>query len=63
MTNREKLIQTNIYDLLCNMNKAITGFNCDCVMAALTDGEKTYGTECGSKCGECIAKWLNEEAR
>lgn len=62
MTNREKLIQTNIYDLLCNMNKAMTGFNCDCVMAALTEGEKTYGTDCGS-CGECIAKWLGEEAR
>ena len=29
MTNREKLIETNIYDLLCNMNKAITGFQCD----------------------------------
>ena len=63
MTNREKLIQTNFYDMLCNMNKAMTGFNCDCVMAALTEGEKTYGTDCGSKCGECIAKWLNEEAK
>lgn len=63
MTNREKLIQTNIYDVLCNMNKAMTGFSCDCVMCALTDGEKTYGTECGGKCGECIAKWLNEEAK
>ena len=63
MTNRQKLIETNIYDVLCNMNKAITGFSCDCVMCALTDGEKTYGTECGGKCGECIAKWLNEEAK
>ena len=63
MTNREKLIQTNIYDVLCNMNKAITGFRCDCVIAALTDGEKTYGTECGGKCGDCIQNWLNEEVR
>jgi len=62
MTNRQKLIETNIYDVLCNMNKTITGFNCDCVMCALTDGEKTYGTECDS-CSECIAKWLNEEAK
>ena len=63
MTNREKLIKTNIYDLLCNMNKAITGFHCDCVMHCLTEGEKGYSCECGGKCGECIAKWLNEEAR
>ena len=62
MTNRDKLIQTDVCDTLCNLNKAMTGFNCDCVMAALTDGEKTYGTECGGKCRECIAKWLNEEA-
>lgn len=62
MTNRDKLMQTDICDMLCNMNKVITGFNCDCVMAALTDGEKTYGTECGGKCRECIAKWLDEEA-
>ena len=63
MTNREKLIQTNIYDVLCNMNKAITGFQCDCVMCALTDGEITYRSDCCGSCGECIAKWLGEEAK
>lgn len=61
MTNRQKLIQTNIYDLLCNMNKAMAVYSFDCVMCALTDGEKTYGKECCGKCGECIAKWLSEE--
>lgn len=63
MTNRQKLIQTNIYDLLCNLNKALTGYWRDCIMDALTDGEKAYGTGCCGKCGECIAKWLNEEAK
>ncbi len=63
MTNRQKLIETNIYDLLCNMNKAITGFQCDCVMCALTDGEITYSSDCCESCGECIARWLGEEAR
>ena len=63
MTNRQKLIETNIYDLLCNMNKAITGFQCDCVMCALTDGKITYSSDCWGSCGECIAKWLGEEAR
>jgi hypothetical protein len=29
-------------------------------MVALTKGEMEYA-ECDYKCGECIAKWLNEE--
>ena len=63
MTNREKLIKTNIYDLLCEMNKAITGFKCDCVMQALTGGRIEYSAFCSDSCGECIAKWLSEEAQ
>jgi hypothetical protein len=62
MTNRQKLIETNIYDLLCEMNKAITGFKCDCVMEALTGFKIKYSSYCCDSCGECIARWLNEEA-
>lgn len=67
MTNRQKLIETNIYDLLCNMNKAITGFQCDCVMEAVT-GDKIKNNAlcdafCDYSCGECIARWLGEEAK
>lgn len=61
MTNREKLIQTNIYDVLLDLNKAITGFTCDCVMAALTEGKIEYSAFCCDSCSECIAKWLDEE--
>ena len=63
MTNRQKLIETNIYDLLCSINKAITGFSCYCVMCALTDVGINYSSDCCESCGECIARWLNEEAR
>lgn len=59
MINRKKLLKMSIYDLLCEMNKAITGFKCDCVMEALTGFKITY---CCDSCGECIARWLNEEA-
>jgi hypothetical protein len=62
MTNREKLLKSNIFDVLCDMNKAITGFQCDCVMCALTDGRITYSSHCCDNCGECIARWLGEEA-
>lgn len=66
MTNRQKLIETNIYDLLCNINKAITGFNCDCVMEAVT-GSKIRNNPlcdafCNDTCGQCIQNWLDEEA-
>ena len=62
MTNREKLTKTNIYDMLCDLNKAMAGFRCDCIMDALTDGKNDYSALCCGSCGECIAKWLSEEA-
>lgn len=63
MTNREKLLKSNIFDVLCDMNKAMTGFRCDCVMQALTGGRIDYSSHCCDNCGECIARWLGEEAR
>lgn len=60
MTNRQRLIDTNIYDLLCNLNKNLQEGKtyCECIMQALSVKSK-----CDYKCGKCIAKWLNEEAK
>lgn len=66
MTNREKLIKTNIYDLLCTINGNMLDIFAFCIMETLPGNYD----ECifpaykrGERCNECIAKWLNEEAR
>lgn len=67
MTNREKLTKTNIYDLLCRMQRVHSDSNLSglCVIENITGcerpcpGEDSFGWECP----ECIAQWLGEEAR
>lgn len=65
MTNRQKLIETNIYDLLCNINKNLAEVNPNgaCIMKALN---ANYNYKCEYileyNCGDCIQNWLNEEA-
>ena len=77
MTNREKLLNTSEYDLLCRMNaemkrkKAQTNNDCRlCIMDILENGECGRCSLCnGSRrgddigCGMCIGKWLNEEVK
>ena len=58
MTNREKLIKTNIYDLLCRINLEMP---CFCVVQAL--GEEEKPDTCDNNCDRCIESWLNEEAQ
>lgn len=61
MTNREKLIQTNIYDLLCRIDKGIKS-QATCVIETLDKDNACKRCDLGKQCPECIAKWLNEEA-
>ena len=71
MTNREKLIKTNIYDLLCEIQDGISciresdGISGLCVIEDITKEPKACPSEdsFGKSCGECIAKWLDEEAQ
>lgn len=60
MTNREKLLNTNIYDLLISMNKTIiqeSHFE-TCVLDALEEKR----TDCEhSLCSECLQEYLNKE--
>ncbi len=68
MTNREKLIQTNIYDLLCSIQNSLSGSGAElsglCIIEDITKKGKPCPEEVwfGSRCSECIAKWLDEEA-
>ena len=67
-TNREKLLNTAIYDLLVSMQGELGyakehGEAYPCIMDAL--GENLPGLRCckhNGKCRECIAGWLNEPA-
>lgn len=64
MTNREKLIKTNIYDLLYTLNDNMLDMFAFCVMEVLP-GKYEECPYKGDKhmCRECIAKWLDEEAK
>ena len=64
MTNREKLTKTNIYDLLYTLNDNMLDMFAFCVMEILP-GKYDECPYQGDKhsCGECIARWLGEEAR
>lgn len=60
MNNRDKLLNTNIYDLLVSMNKQIIerSYYETCVLGILEkeDIECEYFT-----CEECIQNYLNKE--
>jgi len=68
MTNREKLLQTNIYDLLCRMNDNLdTSFRCivDALYDSTTEQHRTAKEKCLSiyhnECSSCIQAFLNEK--
>lgn len=54
MTNREKILNTNIYDFLCKLYDSLPK---ECILDLIDDN----GHICDGSCKECIAKWLNEE--
>jgi hypothetical protein len=65
MTWRQKLLHTNLYDLLCRMQENGN----DCVIAQITGKpqyERCEKHESGwaiTQCRKCIAEYLNEEAK
>lgn len=70
MTNREKLLHTNLYDLLCRMNESIKWKKMQdnhdirmCIMDVLDDVGDTLcnGAWLSNRdsCGECIARYLS----
>ena len=72
MTNREKLIKTNIYDILFRLNQNIYRLNSNnfttenkcngCIIGYLTNSELAHRKlACEEKCDLCILQWLDEE--
>lgn len=51
-TNRDKLNNTDIYDLLVKMNIELISRNC--ILSILEKNHK-----CEGNCPDCIQKWLN----
>lgn len=60
MTNREKLLNTNIYDLLMEMNKSIIQ-NSGCETCVLDALENTHIACDNITCDLCIQRYLNKE--
>lgn len=60
MTNREKLLNTNIYDLLLAINKRIIKRSHaeTCVLEALEDTHIVCGN---ITCDKCIQRYLNKK--
>ena len=60
MTNREKLLNTNIYDLLMAMNKTVIQISHyeTCILETLE--QEHFDCEYFT-CEECLQKYLNKE--
>lgn len=63
-SNREKLMNTNIYDLLCRMQENLARSDLSrcaldrrCILDIITGKEEDCYAD---NCPECIAEWLNE---
>ena len=70
MTNREKLANMAMYDVLCRMNEGMIreqneNFVSVCVLDALCKNGIANNIRCEEsgkeKCESCIARWLNEK--
>lgn len=71
MTNREKLLHTNLYDLLCRMQDNIENFYVSsddngeniCIMDVLNAGMACVRHRVADgNCETCIAAYLNERS-
>lgn len=58
MKNYEKILNTNLYDLLVKMNDRLS---CEtCIIDLISEEEIT---SCNLECEECIQEWLNAEVQ
>lgn len=62
MTNRDKLLETNEYDLLVKIQEAMVG-GCCCIIDAISGQCYPCKTDrtLPDDCKDCIQKWLNEK--
>lgn len=67
MTNRQRLLKKNPYDVLLQMNTNINTHSTDgsCIMDALIGDDQEVSDRCLgiNGCDKCIQNWLNEEEK
>lgn len=66
MNNRQRLLSTNIYDVLMQMNDNLNPFSGNpCVLECLCGDNVDVPALCINyrQCEECIQNWLNEEEK
>jgi hypothetical protein len=58
VTNRERLLRTNPYDMLVDMQIILLKFHTEhfCILGILG-----AVVECRNECSKCIEEWLNQE--
>ena len=61
MTNRLKLINTNMYDLLLKINTKVRDQQGKCVLDLVDEKHETHQCPSGMSCEECIQCYLNQE--
>lgn len=65
MVNRKRLLNTNMYDILLQMNTNLNTRSTDgtCIMDALIGDNQEVADRClgDNNCDKCIQTWLNEE--
>ena len=64
MTNRQKLGNMCIYDLLVKISEAMLDC-CSCIIEAITGEEQDcpYSITDNKGCPECLQNWLNKEVK
>ena len=60
-TNRDILLNTNLYDVLLKTHKTLAKRNTTCILEALDEGLVCTGNQ--DRCEKCIQRWLNQEVR
>ena len=58
-TNRDILLNTNLYDVLLKAHKTLAQRNTTCILEALDEGLVCCGKS--DTCEKCIQRWLNQE--
>lgn len=59
VTNRLKLMNMNMYDLLIKLNDKIKNKDGKCILDLIED--KSIPCYCGKSCKECIQDYLNQK--
>lgn len=60
MKNYEKILNTNLYDLLISINDRIEGKQC---VIDILSSKNIDDSKCIANCSSCVQEWLNAEVQ